>query len=505
MISVATSIEEETHPEGTGSLTHNHEEMVSGSETDSNSDTESTPIIGDLPVQNLRRSSRTHKLPAILNEFVVDSKVKYEVERVVNYSSFTSDSFCFVSALNKSIEPRTYKEAIIDDNWVNAMNKEIEVLNKNHTWDITELPSGRKPIGCKWIYKIKYKANGEIERYKARLVAKGFNQRKGIDYDETFSHVVKMVTVRCLISLAVQNKWPLYQLDVNNVFLYGDLKEDVYMTIPQGFGNTGNKNLVCKLNKSLYGLKQASRKWNEKLVGILRENGFVQSCSDHSLFTKTVNNIFVALLVYVDDIVITGNDENEINKLLSKEMISIYLKENIVSNFYMSLVSLLVNLFLFLWRLACKPVSIRMEANTVLPFKPSHDNPYLDNITGYQKLVGKLICLTHTRPDISYLKGSPGKGLKFTHNMSSNMLEGYADSNWTKCPKTRKSVSGSFGSAACEIIWILKIMKDLKVEVNLPVSLFCDNKAALQLAVNPVFHERSHVAVNASLKDVLCK
>ncbi|GKC69852.1 putative RNA-directed DNA polymerase, partial [Tanacetum coccineum] len=488
-------MEEETHPEGTGSLTHNHEEMASGSKTDSNSDTESTPIIGDLPVQNLRRSSRTHKLPAILNEFVVDSKVKYEVERVVNYSSFASDSFCFVCDLNKSIEPRTYKEAIIDDNWVNAMNKEIEALNKNHTWDITELPSGRKPIGCKWIYKSKYKANGEIERYKARLVAKGFNQRKDIDYDETFSHVVKMVTVRCLISLAVQNKWPLYQLDVNNVFLYGDLKEDVYMTIPQGFGNTGNKNLVCKLNKSLYGLKQASRKWNEKLVGILRENGFVQSCSDHSLFTKTVNNIFVALLVYVDDIVITGNDENEINKFkqfLSSKcqikdlgLLKYFLGIKVIKqgdDIYLSQRKYCLELLHEFGLLACKPVSIPMEASL-------------------------------------YLKGSPGKGLKFTHNMSSNMLEGYADSDWAKCPKTRKSVSGycvfyngnliswkskkqatlskssteaeyrSFGSAACEIIWILKIMKDLKVEVNLPVSLFCDNKAALQLAVNPVFHE----------------
>nr|GEW19606.1 putative ribonuclease H-like domain-containing protein [Tanacetum cinerariifolium] len=140
--------------------------------------------------------------------------------------------FCFVSALNKSIEPRTYKEAILDDNWVNAMNKEIKALNKNHTWGITELPPGRKPIGCKWIYNIKYKANGEIERYKARLVAKGFNQREGIDYDETFSPMVKMVTVRCLISLAVQNRWPLFQLDVNNALLYGDLKEDVYITIP---------------------------------------------------------------------------------------------------------------------------------------------------------------------------------------------------------------------------------------------------------------------------------
>nr|GEZ47391.1 putative reverse transcriptase, RNA-dependent DNA polymerase, Gag-polypeptide of LTR copia-type [Tanacetum cinerariifolium] len=482
---VATSMEEETHLEGTGSLTRNHEEMVSGSETDSNSNTYSTSIIGD--------------------------NVKYGVERVVNYSNLTSESFCFVSALNKSIEPRTYKEAILDDNWVNAMNKEIKALNKNHTWDITELPPGRKPIGCKWIYNIKYKANGEIERYKAMLVAKGFNQR-------------------------------------------------------EGFGNTGNKNLVCKLNKSFYGLKQAPRKSNEKLVGILRENGFVQSCSDHSLFTKTVNNIFVAFLVYVDDIVITGNDENKINKfkqfLSSKYQIKdlgllkYFLGIEVIKqgdDIYLSQRKYCLELLHDFGLLSCKPVSIPMEANTVLPFKPSHDNPYLDNITGYQKLICKLIYLTHTRPDISYfvhclsqhmhsplkshlqsalnvlryLKGSPEKGLKFSHNMLSNMFEGYADSDWAKCPKTRKSVLGycvfynenliswkskkqatlsksstkaeyrSLGSAACEIIWILKIMKDLKVEVNLPVSLLCDNKAVLQLVVNHVFQESSkHFKIN---------
>nr|GEV13163.1 ribonuclease H-like domain-containing protein [Tanacetum cinerariifolium] len=401
--SVATSMKEETYPEGTGSLTHNHDEMV-----------------------------------------------KYGVERVVNYSNLTSESFCFVSALNKSIEPRTYKEAILDDNWVNVMNKEIEALKKSHM-------------------------------YKARLVAKGFNQREGIDYDETYSHVVKMVTVRCLISIVVQNKRPLYQLDVNNAFLYGDLKEDVYMTIPQGFGNTGNKNLVRKLKKSLYGLKQALRKWNENLVGMLRENGFVQSCGDNSLFTKTVNNIFVALLVYVDDIMITGNDEIEIKKfkqILSSKcqiknlgLLKYFLGIEVIKkgdDIYLSQRKYFLELLNEFGLLACKPISIPIKANTVLPFNPSYDNPYLDNITGYQKLVGKLIYLTHTKPDISYyvhclsqhmhsplkshlqsalnvlryLKGSPGKGLKFIHNRLSNMLEGYADSDWAKCPKTRKSVSG---------------------------------------------------------------
>nr|GEY96145.1 putative reverse transcriptase, RNA-dependent DNA polymerase, Gag-polypeptide of LTR copia-type [Tanacetum cinerariifolium] len=194
---------------------------------------------------------------------------------------------------------------------INAMNNEMEALNKNRTWIITDLPSNRKPIGCKWIYKIKYKSNDEIERYKARLVAKGYSQREGIDYDETFSPVVKMTTVRCLIALVVKNKWNMYQLDVNNAFLYGELEEDVYMTLPEGYFSKSKTN-VCKLVKSLYGLKQAPRKGNEKLVLVLSEHGFLQSVNDNSIFID--GNLFVALLIYVDEIVITGNDYVEINK-----------------------------------------------------------------------------------------------------------------------------------------------------------------------------------------------
>ncbi|GKF03138.1 ribonuclease H-like domain-containing protein, partial [Tanacetum coccineum] len=164
-----------------------------------------------LKLHTLRRSSRQTKLPSSLNDFIVKGKVKYGVERVVNYANLNHDNYCFISALNKSIEPTCYEEAILDSNWIDAMNAEIEALNENHTWEITDLPPNRKAIGNKWIYKVKYKSSGDIDRYKARLVVKGFNQKEGIDFDKTFSLVVKMCIVRCVIALSVTNNWPLFQ------------------------------------------------------------------------------------------------------------------------------------------------------------------------------------------------------------------------------------------------------------------------------------------------------
>ena len=147
------------------------------------------------------------------------------------------------------------------------MIAEIAALEANQTWTLTPLPVGKKPIGCKWVYKIKYKADGSVKRYKTRLVAKGFTQKEGVDYFETFSPVAKMVSVKVLLVVATIEGWFLSQLDVNNAFLHGDLDEEVYMALPQGFHNQGE--VFCKLNKSLYGLKQASRQWFAKFSGTL--------------------------------------------------------------------------------------------------------------------------------------------------------------------------------------------------------------------------------------------
>jgi len=137
------------------------------------------------------------------------------------------------------------------------MNFEIQALVSNHTWDIVQTPPHVRPIGCKWIYKIKCGLDGNIDQYKARLVTKGYSQVEGIDYLEIFSLIVKMTTIYVVLALAFINNWHLQQLDVSNAFLYGDLTKDVYMVIPQGLHGYSSSH-CCKLNKSLYGLKQAS-------------------------------------------------------------------------------------------------------------------------------------------------------------------------------------------------------------------------------------------------------
>jgi hypothetical protein len=203
-----------------------------------------------------------------------------------------------------------------NEHWRSAINAELSALSDNNTWTLVNLPSNKRAIGCKRVFKLKLHADGSVERYKARLVAKGFTQTEGIDYLDTFSPVVKMTTVRVLMSIAASQNWPLFQLDVNTAFLHGDLSEEVYMKPPPGL-HLPHPNLVCKLQRSLYGLKQASRQWNTKLTETLVSSGYTQSKADYSLFTKHTNIGFTIILVYVDDLVLGGTDLTEIHHIKS--------------------------------------------------------------------------------------------------------------------------------------------------------------------------------------------
>ncbi|OWM91419.1 hypothetical protein CDL15_Pgr017337 [Punica granatum] len=197
--------------------------------------------------------------------------------------------------------------------WKEAIKVELSALERNGTWVIVDLPAGKKAIGCKWLYKVKRKANGSIERYKARLVTKGYTQIEGLDFDETFAPVAKLVSVRVLLTMALYKNWELFQLDVNNTFLHGDLEEEVYMKLPPGLTSVGSTK-VCRLQKSLYGLRQASRNWFAKFSIALKSYGFLQSSADYSLFTFNKDGVILIVLVYVDDLILTGNDPAQCTK-----------------------------------------------------------------------------------------------------------------------------------------------------------------------------------------------
>lgn len=167
---------------------------------------------------------------------VKSSGTAHSLSQFLSYDRLSSAHKAFTTHLTLLKEPTSFSQAITDPKWRDAMQHEIAALQANNTWTLMPLPSHKRPIGCKWVYKIKLKPDGTVERYKARLVAKGYSQIEGVDYKETFAPMAKLVTVRVLLSIAALQGWHLHQLDVNNAFLHGDLDEDVYMTLPPGFG-----------------------------------------------------------------------------------------------------------------------------------------------------------------------------------------------------------------------------------------------------------------------------
>ncbi|KAM1286779.1 hypothetical protein ACFX2J_000788 [Malus domestica] len=199
------------------------------------------------------------------------------------------------------------------------MQEEVDALHSQNTWSFVPLPSGKNLVGCKWVYIIKKSADGTVARYKARLVAKGYSQEEGIDYGETFSHVVKPTTIRLVFALASQFKWQLRQLDVKNAFLHGFLQEEVYMEQPPGFQSLQHlSTCVCKLQKSLYRLKQAPRAWNDKFTNFLLALGFKPSHGDSSLFVLHSHHNIVILLLYVDDVILIGSSSQLISQVIKE-------------------------------------------------------------------------------------------------------------------------------------------------------------------------------------------
>ena len=250
-------------------------------------DTETTqPTIEEQPEPVLRRSARERQPPDFYGARV-------------NIAS---------EVLN---EPTSMTEALASPErakWMDAMDKEMDSLHINDVWDLVKLPKDRKAVGSKWVFKLKVGPDGQIERHMARLVAQGFAQKQGLDYDETFSPVVRFESLRTVIALAVQNGMKMHQMDVTTAFLNGELQEEVYMKQPEGFAAEGQEDLVCKLKRSIYGLKQSPRCWNSALDHKLKQMGFVQAKGDPCLYMASEGEMFI-IAVYLDDIVLAGKGD----------------------------------------------------------------------------------------------------------------------------------------------------------------------------------------------------
>ena len=216
-----------------------------------------------------------------------------------------------LAVLTESI-PKSYIEALQVLAWKEAMDVEYAAFIQQETWTLVPRPIDANVVSCKWVYSLKYNPDGSIARYKARLVARGFSQAYGIDYHEIFSPVACLSSIRVLFSIALDQSWPLHQLDVSNAFLYGDLDEKVFMEQLPGYVAQGESSEVCLLKKTIYGLKQSPRAWFHKFSQLLFSYGFVSTVSDPTVMQKRTPHGCVILAVYVDDIIITGSDDAEV-------------------------------------------------------------------------------------------------------------------------------------------------------------------------------------------------
>ncbi|KAL2243082.1 UNVERIFIED_CONTAM: Retrovirus-related Pol polyprotein from transposon RE1 [Sesamum indicum] len=464
------------------------------------------------PPPCLRRSQRISHPPAWLHDFVCHSS---------HHSPFvfTSSHSVFQAALSTIREPQSYNQAKESVEWKQAMQNELCALEQNQTWDVVDLSPNKRPIGCKWVYKIKLNPDGSVERYKARLVAKGYNQIEGIDYFDRFSPVAKVVTVRVFLTVATGSCWPIHQVDINNAFLHGFLDEDIYMEAPAGYNVPSGK--CCKLQRSLYGLKQASRQWNQELTTKLIHFGFTQSLNDYCLFVKGSSASLIILLVYVDDLLITGPSELLINEVKSFLDAAFSIKDLAYAKYFLGLE--IARSYVGFDQ--CKPASTPLPLGLTLS---SQSSPSLDDPEPFRRLVGRLLYLGFTRPDISYAAQqlsqfvhAPCQVVRFIPASASSTLTAYCDADWANCVDTRRSLTGyciflgdaliscktkkqstvsrstaeveyrSLGATVCELQWLAYLLQDFHITVSTPISLFCDNQAALHIVANPVFHERT--------------
>lgn len=454
-------------------------------------------------------------------------------------------------------DPQNFKEAVNSlaaDKWKKAMEEEMSSIRENETWDLVELPPGMKTIGSKWIYKQKEDANGVVIRHKARLVALGCFQKFGRDYDEVFAPVVKQVTFRTLLTISNQRKLNIQHLDIKTAYLYGELPDPIYMRQPPGF-EAENKKLVCRLKKSIYGLKQAARVWNIKIDSVLKKIDFQPSSADPCLYIKNRGGKLSFILIYVDDLVTACENEMEFQEIVKFLQQNFRITELGELKFFLGIQVLKVDGFYALNQKAfihklLERFMIADAKTAKIPMDPGYaqqkeEEPF-ENQEIYQSLIGSLLYLsTNTRPDIAictsmlgrktssptkldwtegkrvlkYLKGTIDHSLVLKSTGCD--LECFVDADWASDATDRKSNSGfliklggstiewsskkqklvSLSSseaefialAECcqELLWILKLMDSFGVGVKSPIKINEDNQSCIKIAEKQNFERRS--------------
>ncbi|KAK2373607.1 putative mitochondrial protein [Trifolium repens] len=458
---------------------------------------------------------------------------------------------CFVSLF----EPKNVKEALTDEAWIEAMQEELNQFERSEVWDLVPRPEDVNVIGTKWVYKNKSDENGTVTRNKARLVAQGYTQIEGLDFDETFAPVARLESIRLLLGVACILKFKLYQMDVKSAFLNGYLQEEVYVEQPKGFVDPEHPNYVYKLKKALYGLKQAPRAWYERLTQFLEEQGYRKGGSDKTLFVKQEKGKFIIAQIYVDDIVFGG---------MSNAMVQHFVQQ-MQSEFEMSLVGELTyflglqikqmddTIFISQSKYARNIIKKfgmdnathkRTPAPTHLKLTKDEKGISVDQSL-YRSMIGSLLYLTASRPDITYavgvcaryqadpkvshltqvkrilkyVNGTSDYGIMYSHCENST-LYGYCDADWAGSADDRKSTSGgcfflgtnliswfskkqncvalstaeaeyvAAGSSCSQLVWMKQMLKEYDVEQD-ALTLYCDNMSAINISKNPVQHSKT--------------
>ena len=495
------------------------------------------------------RYSTSHPKDKILGDISQGVATRSSLKNVWNNLAFLSQ-----------IEPKNFKDAENDEFWILAMQEELNQFERSDVWELVPRPSTQSVIGTKWVFRNKRDEHGVIVRNKARLVAQGYNQEEGIDYEETFAPVARLESIRMLLAFASHKEFILYQMDVKSAFLNGYIVEEVYVEQPPGFQDHKYPNYVFKLKKALYGLKQAPRAWYDRLSKFLLQNGFSIGKVDTTLFTKTKGVDLIIVQIYVDDIIFGSTNVSlceEFSKCMHSEFEMSMMGE---LNYFLGLQikqtkeGIFINQAKYVKDLlkkfdfeGMKPLSTPMSSSIKID---KDENGKAVDITKYRGMIGSLLYLTASRPDIMYsvclcaryqsnpkeshlnavkrifryLSGTKNLGLWYPKGTHIDLFS-YTDADWAGCTIDRKSTSGtchflgfalvswfskkqnsvalstaeaeyiSAASCCAQVLWMKQTLLDLGLSYD-HVPIMCDNTSAINLSKNPVLHSRTkHIEI----------